>query len=570
MGTTVLDGATQGVYGIASGTNVFIGTEVVYSGGVAIGTSVTGDSTFSGHQEVASGGLASGTVVGDAADNQSYQQIDAGGTAKNATIYGVQYVQGVALGTVVNFLGSEIVSSGGTARGTTISIGGQQEVYGSTIDTVVNGGYQGRQQDVYGTAANTDIVNNGVQNVYGTATDTNVNSGQQNVYGIASSTVVEVGGSQHVNNGGTALNAIIYADQYVYDGSAISTTVRSGGAQFASGYSTVSVTKSAFGGSQYLNEYSSASNIVVNSGGVQYVEGFAAATGTVVAGVQNVEDFGTTIGNTISSGGTQDLSGYASANGTVVGRGGTQIVQDFGTASGTTISSGGTMQVLTDATAIAPNLKSGGTIFLDGAMDLPNQDTFLSAGAVVLSAGAQIDFVNIVSSGTVVKYTSTTASSGVLTVTSGGHTAASVNLVGRYTTANFHPGNDGSGHLEITDPPVVMQKAGNAPATIADGTVLEINVLDAGKVTFAGPSGTLWLDRPSVFTGKVADFGAQESIDLPFMPFNVHTTLGYSENSTKTGGVLTIRREPTSRKSLFSATTSRRASSRRPTAMAAH
>ena len=59
-------------------------------------------------------------------------------------------------------------------------------------------------------------------------------------------------------------------------------------------------------------------------------------------------------------------------------------------------------------------------------------------------------------------------------------------------------------------------------------------------VTFAGPTGTLWLDRPSTFTGKVTDFGAQESIDLPGIRFGVHTTLGYSENSSNTGGTLRI------------------------------
>ena len=128
----------------------------------------------------------------------------------------------------------------------------------------------------------------------------------------------------------------------------------------------------------------------------------------------------------------------------------------------------------------------------------------------------------------------------MLTVTSGGHTVASINMVGHYTTANFHPGDDGSGHLEITDPSVVEQKPGNAPATIAAGTVLEVKVPDSGKVTFAGPTGTLWLDRPSTFTGKVADFGAQEARSAG-IPFGVHTTLGYSENSSDTGGILSVK-----------------------------
>jgi hypothetical protein len=129
----------------------------------------------------------------------------------------------------------------------------------------------------------------------------------------------------------------------------------------------------------------------------------------------------------------------------------------------------------------------------------------------------------------------------VLTVASGGHKVASINMVGHYTTADFTPGNEGSGHLEITDPPVVEQKPGNAPATIAAGTALEVKVSDSGEVPFAGPTGTLWLDRPSTFTGKVADFGAQESIDLSSVPFGVHTTLGYSENSSDTGGILSVK-----------------------------
>jgi hypothetical protein len=71
--------------------------------------------------------------------------------------------------------------------------------------------------------------------------------------------------------------------------------------------------------------------------------------------------------------------------------------------------------------------------------------------------------------------------------------------------------------------------------------VLEVKVPDTGKVTFAGPTGTLWLDHPSTFTGKVADFGAQESIDLPGILFGHHSTLGYSENRSHTGGTLSVK-----------------------------
>jgi hypothetical protein len=130
--------------------------------------------------------------------------------------------------------------------------------------------------------------------------------------------------------------------------------------------------------------------------------------------------------------------------------------------------------------------------------------------------------------------------SGTLTVTDSTH-SAHIKFVGTYTSASFTPVNDGAGSVKITDPPVVEQKPGNASATIAAGTVLEVKVPDSGEATFAGPTGTLWLDKPSTFTGKVADFGAQESIDLPSIPFGVHTTLGHSENRTDTGGIRSVK-----------------------------
>jgi hypothetical protein len=97
-----------------------------------------------------------------------------------------------------------------------------------------------------------------------------------------------------------------------------------------------------------------------------------------------------------------------------------------------------------------------------------------------------------------------------------------------------------SGHLEITDPPVVEQKPGNAPATIAADTVLKVKVPDSGQSNLRRSNRYAMADHPSTFTGKVADFGAQESIDLPGIRFGVHTTLGYSENSSNTGGTLRV------------------------------
>ena len=97
------------------------------------------------------------------------------------------------------------------------------------------------------------------------------------------------------------------------------------------------------------------------------------------------------------------------------------------------------------------------------------------------------------------------------TVTSGG-TSASITMSCHYTSTRFHIASGTGATVEITDPPV-------AAATIAGGTVLEINMPDSGNVTFGGSSGTLVLDQPSTLTGAVKGFGAQDSIDLVTIGF---------------------------------------------------
>jgi hypothetical protein len=77
---------------------------------------------------------------------------------------------------------------------------------------------------------------------------------------------------------------------------------------------------------------------------------------------------------------------------------------------------------------------------------------------------------------------------------------------------------------------------------VADGTVLEIDVADSGKVSFAGTSGMLLLDHAASFTGAVALFGGQDRIDLAEIGFGANTTLGYSANAAGTGGTLSERR----------------------------
>ena len=70
--------------------------------------------------------------------------------------------------------------------------------------------------------------------------------------------------------------------------------------------------------------------------------------------------------------------------------------------------------------------------------------------------------------------------------------------------------------------------------------MLDISTPDSSKLTFAGSNATLVLDQTATFSGTVAGFGAQNHIDLPSIAFGAPTTLGYTENSTNTGGTLTI------------------------------
>ena len=78
------------------------------------------------------------------------------------------------------------------------------------------------------------------------------------------------------------------------------------------------------------------------------------------------------------------------------------------------------------------------------------------------------------------------------------------------------------------------------PVTVAQGAAVELASY-AGVASFAGTTGTLRLDDAAGFTGTIAGFGARDRIDLPSIAFNAHATLGYSENSSDTGGTLSVK-----------------------------
>jgi hypothetical protein len=214
-----------------------------------------------------------------------------------------------------------------------------------------------------------------------------------------------------------------------------------------------------------------------------------------------------------------------------------KLIEALGTSAAVVIS-GGTVSNTSAGTILASGLGAhvdllDGTIVSSGTLKTIGFNAVIdtaSGGTATLAGGT-------VASGSIVDVVD--GSTLVLTVINGA-TSGSVVLIGAYTSGNFTLGNDGNGHVLITDPPVVAQKPGKAAARIADGTVLEVDVADSGKVTFGGTNGTLLLDDASLFTGAVAGFRGLDRIDLAQIGFGAETTLGYSANAAGTGATLRV------------------------------
>jgi hypothetical protein len=308
------------------------------------------------------------------------------------------------------------------------------------------------------------------------------------------------------------------------------------------------------------------------SGGSLKTSGSNAAIETV-SGTTNTIDGGTIVSGSlvnVVSGSMLTLSGGTIGSGAIVEilNGGTAIVSGAVTNSGTMFASGvgslidivgvvsgGSAEVGNGIVEIqAANSNENVTFQSTGTGGLELQDTSVAPtdykgkitgfGNLGANTTQFIDLVSVNYSAGVVSesYSATNTSSGVLTVTSGGHAVAEISLVGTgYSTAGFTlgSGSGGSGTI-ITDPPVTMQQSGNVAATISGGAILEIDTPDSGNVAFTGSSGKLLLDESATFAGAVSGSGAQNGIDLSQIAFGATTTLGYAENASDTGGTLTV------------------------------
>jgi autotransporter passenger strand-loop-strand repeat protein len=225
-------------YGLASGSVVQGGNEIILARGFASATEVIG-----GQQTVASGGSAGGTVVLGGADQSIFvggqasgtvisiggSQLDAGfALATMVSSGGTQVVisSGVAMGAEVFGLGRQVVSADGTAVGTTVFAGAQTILsQGQASGTVLSGTlFSGAFQFDYGDASGTYIEAQGLQVV--------------EAGGIASSEVISSAGREIVVSGGLTFAPTILSGGWlaVSSGGAVSSGLTlAGGTAYLAG-----------------------------------------------------------------------------------------------------------------------------------------------------------------------------------------------------------------------------------------------------------------------------------------------------------------------------------------------
>ncbi len=185
--------------------------------------------------------------------------------------------------------------------------------------------------------------------------------------------------------------------------------------------------------------------VIVESGGALTVSGGIIKPGATVA---------------TEAGGSATISGSLDDDGKLIAEGSGSRILIAGAVSGRAVE-------IDDGTVEIQSSGNENVVFRPGGSGGLQLDGLGSAyGGKVYKFGQDdsqfIDFANI-SAGATVSYTSANAAntSGTLSVTDGVN-SATVTLVGHYTLANFTAGDDGSGHLKITDPPVAGLPAGGA------------------------------------------------------------------------------------------------------------
>jgi autotransporter passenger strand-loop-strand repeat protein len=260
------------------------GFEIISSGGVASFTTISNG----GRLIVSNGGSAISTTI----DFAGTEIISSGGIAEDTTLaqYGALEVVragGSAISTTIS-TGEQLVSAGGTAEYATVSGGGTQEVFSGGLaisTTVLSNGFE--NVSAGGSTVHTDLTGGGTEIVYsgGVAEYTSVTQGSNEYIsggGEAISTSVEAG-YEWIYTGGLAEDTILNANGYefvLFGASADATSIQNGGRDYVNGVETEAEIGS--GGSQTVDNGGSAIGTTVDSGGCEIVSSGGVISDTVL------------------------------------------------------------------------------------------------------------------------------------------------------------------------------------------------------------------------------------------------------------------------------------------------
>ena len=321
----------------------------VISSGLTVSTGQTSAGLIVGY-----GGVLTVLAGGSVSDTELLQEQEiVSGSDYDVTIFGgIQLIYGSAVdGRTIE--GSQIVESRRRRQGTTISSGGTQFDYGSATDAFVANGSQ--VVEAGRVASGTTVgglvgVYAGVRTVYGSALSTTVSSGGTETVesgGTASGTTILSGGALEVSSGGTLAGTLLFAGSggdLRIDGTSLSILGGLAVSGFVAG-DTIDLAGVAFDSSGSANLQ--AGNVLqIIENGATYDLQLDPSQNFVGRSFHLAKDTsgGTAItqSTALAPGSSLTISAGQTASSLVVDSGAVLTVLAGGSASGTTISSGGT------------------------------------------------------------------------------------------------------------------------------------------------------------------------------------------------------------------------------------
>jgi autotransporter passenger strand-loop-strand repeat protein len=376
---------------------------------------------------------------------------------------------------------------------------------------------------------------------------------------VASGTTVNFGGTEWVEEGGFSFGATATGLASPITPANIFVAFSTGEGTTVSSVINHNAIEEVFGG------FGSAIATTVNSGGNQLInDGFAVGTIVNPGGGELVFNDGET-SNTTLAGGAQVLgqTGFGFALSTTINSGGTQVVFN-GEADSSTVTNGTLVDWGMGSGPTGPfagdsdnaKVATGGFIFDVGPLAFDGGST-LNGGGEFLIDNANADDTTINPGGVLTITGSGTGSSTEFdaTINRGGIEVLNSGSFDGFATVRGTQFVEAGGHADSAD---VL--AGGIQSVLAGG--LETNTLiDGGLVELTsgalagGPAtpinfstdnagGTLALDFSQGFTGAIAGFaspsGVSEQIDLKDIAFGPNTTRSFLEAGGNTSGTLSV------------------------------